>query len=94
MIVSAVGTLIACACVLCSIGDEEVDEQIRLRDDIIFQLKQQMGIQQQRIADLEHIIVNELSQISIKKEGISINCTSSSHCLLVQCILCIMCVCL
>ena len=54
MIVSAVGTLIACACVLCSIGDEEVDEQIRLRDDIIFQLKQQIATQKQRIAELEY----------------------------------------
>ena len=65
-IVSAVATLIACVC--CVLGDE-VDEQIRLRDDVIFQLKQQMATQQQRIADFEHI-VNELSQIPIKKEGI------------------------
>ena len=58
-------------CVCCVLGDEEVDEQIRLRDDVIFQLKQQMATQKQRIADLEHT-VNELSQIPIKKEGMSI----------------------
>ena len=57
--------------VCCILGDEEVDEQIRLRDDVIFQLKQQMATQQQRIADLEHI-VNKLSQISIEEEGMSI----------------------
>ena len=51
-----------------------MDEQIRLRDDVIFQLKQQMTTQQQRIADLEHII-NELSQTPIKEEGTSINLT-------------------
>ena len=65
---SAVATLIACACVCCVLGDEEVDEQIRLKDDVIFQLKQQMATQQQRIADLEHT-VNELSQVPIKEEG-------------------------
>ena len=60
--------------VCCVLGDEEVDEQIRLRDDMIFQLKQQMATQQQRIADLEHRNkeFSELSQIPIKKEGISI----------------------
>ena len=46
-----------------------MDEKIRLRDDVIFQLKQQMATQQQRIADLERT-VNELS---IKEEGIFIN---------------------
>ena len=58
-------------CVCCVLGDEEVDEQIRLRDDVIFQLKQQMATQQQRIADLEYT-VNELSQVPIKEEGMSI----------------------
>ena len=59
--------------VCCVLGDEEVDEQIRLRDDMIFQLKQQMATQQQRIADLEYA-VDELSQIPIKEEGMSIVC--------------------
>ena len=58
-------------CVCCVLGDEEVDEQIRLRDDVIFQQKQQIAAQQQRITDLEHT-VNELSQVPIKKEGMSI----------------------
>ena len=57
--------------VCCVLGDEKVDEQIRLRDDMIFQLKQQMATQQQRIAEFEHI-VKELSQIPIKEEGMSI----------------------
>ena len=35
-----------CMCVCCILGDEEVDEQIRLRDDEILELKQ-------RISDLE-----------------------------------------
>ena len=50
--------------VYCVLGDEEVDEQIQLRDDMIFQLKQQMTTQQQRIDNLEHILFTE---------GISIN---------------------
>ena len=72
--------------VCCILGDEEVDEQIRLRDDVIFQLKQQVASQQQRIADLEHI-VNELSQIPIKEEvlGMSIVPTIYSLCLLIWC---------
>ena len=62
-------------CMCCVLGDEEVDEQIRLRDDVIFQLKQQMATQQQRIAYLEYRNkeLEELSQISIKKEGMSID---------------------
>ena len=39
---SALATLTASA-VCCVLGDEQVDEQIRLRDDIIFQLKQQIA---------------------------------------------------
>ena len=69
--------------VCCVLGDEEVDEQIRLRDDVIFQLKQQMATQQQKIADLQHT-VNELSQVPIKKEGMSIVPTVSL-CLLFRC---------
>ena len=53
----------------CVLGDEEVDEQIRLRDDVIYQQKQQMAIQQQRIADLEYRSkeFEELSPISIEE---------------------------
>ena len=61
-------------CVCCVLGDEEVDEQIRFRDDMIFKLKQ-------RIADLEHTN-RELSQISINKEGIA---TIASACLFGVC---------
>ena len=74
-IVSAVATVTACA-VCCVLGDEEVDEQIRLRDDTIFQLKQQMTTQQRRIIDLEHRnkeLEGQLSQAPIKEEG---TCTS------------------
>ena len=55
-----------------------MDEQIRLRDDMIYQLKQQ----QRRIADLEYRNkeFEELSQISIEEEG-----TNNSLCLLVLC---------
>ena len=62
-----------------------MDEQIQLRDDVIFELKQQMATQQQRIADLEHT-VNELSQIPIKKEGMSIVPTVASACLFGVCV--------
>ena len=48
---SAVATVTTCA-VCCVLGDEEVDEQIRLRDGVIFHLKQQMATQQQRIEEL------------------------------------------
>ena len=53
-------------CVLCCVlGDEQVDEQIRLRDDVIFQLK----TQQQRTADFEYEFKGQPSQTSIKEEG-------------------------
>ena len=52
------------------LGDEEVNEQIRLRDDEISQLKQQMAIQMQRIGDLEHILSQNL--LTIKEQGMSI----------------------
>ena len=63
----------------CVLGDKEVDELIRLRDDVIFQLKQQMATQQQRIGDLEYT-VNELSQVPIKEEGMSIVPIVASDC--------------
>ena len=51
-----------------------MDELIRLRDDVIFQLKQQIATLQQRISDLEHRNeeLEELSLLPIKEEGISI----------------------
>ena len=63
----------------CILGNKEVDELIRLRDDVIFQLKQRMATQQQRIADLEYT-VNELSQVPIKEKGISIVPIVASAC--------------
>ena len=66
--------------VCCFLGDEEVDDTW-LRDDAIFQLKQQMATQQQRIADLEHRN-KKLEEISIKKEGVSIAPIIASACLL------------
>ena len=52
-------------CVCYVLGDKEVDEQIRLRNDMIYQLKQQ----QRRIADLEYRSkeFEELSPISIEE---------------------------
>ena len=47
-----------------------MDEQIQLRDDVIFQLKQQIATQQERITDLEYKFKGQPSQASIKKEGI------------------------
>ena len=58
--------------VCCVLGDE-VDEQVRLKDNEIFESVRQ------KIADLEHT-VNELSQIPIKKEGTSIVPTVASAC--------------
>ena len=71
---SALATLTASA-VCCVLGDEQVDEQIRLRDDIIVQLKQQIAAQQQQISDLEYRIEDpegHPSQASIKEEGIHV----------------------
>ena len=67
--------------VCCVLGDEEVDEQIRLRDDVIFQLKQ-------KISDLEHRNkeLKELSQIPIKKEGMSTVPAIASACLFGVCV--------
>ena len=66
---SAVATVTAYA-MCCVLGDEEVDEQIRLRDDRIFDLKQQMATMQQRITDLEYELKGQLLQASVKDEGI------------------------
>ena len=57
----------------CVLGDEQVDEQIQLKDDVIFQQKQEMATQQQRIEELKHEIEELRSQVSqapIKEEGI------------------------
>ena len=66
--VSAVATVTAYA-VCCVLG---VDEQIRLRDDVIFQLKQQMATQQQSIKELKYEneeLRSQLSQLPVKDEG-------------------------
>ena len=69
----------------CVLGDEEVDEQIRLRDDKIFEFKQ-------RITDLEHRN-KELEKLLIKKDGMSIP-TIATTCLLNACVhIIIICVC-
>ena len=47
-----------------------MDEQIRLRDDVIFHLKQKMATQQQRISDLKHRNKKLEELLSIKEEGI------------------------
>ena len=57
--------------VCCVLGDEQVDEQIRLRDDVIFQLMQQIAIKQQKISDLEYRIEDlegQPSQTLVKAE--------------------------
>ena len=48
---SALATLTASA-VCCVLGDEQVDEQIQLRDDMIFRFKKQIATQQQRMEEL------------------------------------------
>ena len=62
-----------CVCVHvrthCILG---VDEQIRLIDDMIFQLKQDMTTQQQRIEELKfenYELRGQISQVPIKEEG-------------------------
>ena len=68
-----------------------MDEQIRLRDDMIFRLKQKMATQQQRIANLEHRN-KKLEELSITMKGISIVPTIASACLFGVCVCtCIMC---
>ena len=49
-----------------------MDEQIRLRDDVIFRLKQEMATQQQRIEELKYEnyeLRSRVSQVLIKEEG-------------------------
>ena len=78
-IVSAVATVTACA-VCCVLGDEEVDEQIRLRDDAIFRLKQEILTQQQQIEELKDEIkdLRSLSHLPIKDDGMCIVYLASS----------------
>ena len=57
------------------LGDEQVDEQIQLRDDVIYQLKQEMAIQQKRIEELKYEnyeLSGRISQVPIKEEGMCI----------------------
>ena len=57
--------------VWCALEGEEVDEQIRLRDDTIYHLKQQISTQQQRIEELNEDLRGQLlSQVPTKDEGI------------------------
>ena len=54
------------------IGDEDVDERIRLRDDTIFHLKQELSTVQQRIEDLNFEnkeLKGQLSPAQIKEKG-------------------------
>ena len=54
------------------VGDEDVDEQLYLRDDTIFQLKQQMSTMQQRIEELNYEneeLRSERSLTSFKGKG-------------------------
>ena len=54
------------------VGDEEVDKQLRLRDDTIFRLKQEISTQQQRIEELKYENDELKSQLSLaifKEEG-------------------------
>ena len=74
---SALATLTASA-VFYVLGDEQVDEQICLSDDVIFGLKQEMAIQQQRIEEYENYeLKSRVSQAPIKEEGMcSVDTTS------------------
>ena len=58
------------------LGDEDVDEQLRLKEDTIFRLKQQISNMQQRIEDLttenEDLKKAQLSSPTIKEEGMCI----------------------
>ena len=59
-------------CAHCILG---VDEQIQLRDDMIYRLKQEMATQQQRIEELKYEIEelkSQISQVPIKEEGMCI----------------------
>ena len=74
---SALATLTA-SVVCCVLGDEQVDEQIRLRDDVIFQQKQEMATQQQRIEELNEELRSQMTQAPIKEEGIYLTSTPST----------------
>ena len=77
---SALATLTASA-VCYILGDEQVDEQIRLRDAVIFRQKQEMATQQQKIEELKHEneeLRSRVSQVPIKEEGIHMLCVASS----------------
>ena len=75
-IVSALATLTA-SVVCCVLGDEQVDEQIRLRDDVIFRQKQEMATQQQRIEELNEELKSQMTQAPIKEEGMYMYLTST-----------------
>ena len=54
------------------VGDEDVDEQLRLRDDTIFHLKQEISTMQQRIEDLKSELKGQQSPSQIKEGGMYI----------------------
>ena len=77
---SALTTLTASA-VCCVLADEQVDEQIQLRDDVIFRQKQEMATQQQKIEELKNEneeLRSQVSQGPIKEEGIHMLYVASS----------------
>ena len=62
------------------IWDKDVDEQLRLRDDTIFHLKQEVSTMQLRIEDLNYEnedLRTQLSLATFKGEG-SVLCTHNT----------------
>ena len=60
------------SCMYMFVGDEDVDERLRLRDDTIFHLKQEISTMQQRIEDLESELKGQRSPSQIKEGGMYI----------------------
>ena len=55
----------------CVLGDEQVDEQIRLRDDKIYQLKQRI----EELKNKNEELKSQMSQPTIKEEGMYLTST-------------------
>ena len=63
------------------VGDEDVDEQLRLRDDTIFHLKQEISTMQQRIEDLKSELKGQRSPSQIKEGGtLYVHSTDTNRC--------------
>ena len=60
----------------CILGSEEVDEQIQLRDDMIFHLKAQMSIQQHMMEELGMHIASLVPRPFEKGPGTYCMCSS------------------